>query len=386
MDPVPLTRDLIRAPSPSGAESPAVDVLLDACRELGFDTAERDAAGNAIAAIERGDGPTVMLNGHLDTVPVGDESAWPHPPLEAVVADGRVWGRGTSDMKSSVACMAVAAAALLEESWSGTLLVTGVVQEEVGGLGARHLAATRPADAIVLGEPSKLKLMLGHRGRIEVEVRVPGAIAHAAKAELGRNALTRAARYITALDALELPGGPPLGRSTATPTQLRSFPEDGPNVVPGEVRITIDYRNHPADSTEAVLERLRALDPGVELVVAEEHARSEDGAVRMDFPRINPPYLAPGESKVVERSRRALAASLEAQGRAFAEDVWWFATDAPHLSASGAVIVGFGPGEEELAHTTRESVSIENLRVATRAYRDLALALLRDPATVGRRA
>ena len=177
-----------------------------------------------------------------------------------------------------------------------------------------------------------------------------------------------------------------LGRSTATPTQLRSFPEDGPNVVPGEVRITIDYRNHPADSTEAVLERLRALDPGVELVVAEEHARSEDGAVRMDFPRINPPYLAPGESKVVERSRRALAASLEAQGRAFAEDVWWFATDAPHLSASGAVIVGFGPGEEELAHTTRESVSIENLRVATRAYRDLALALLRDPATVGRRA
>jgi putative selenium metabolism hydrolase len=376
---IDLARELVRAPSPSGAESPAAEVLLDAVERLGFDRAWTDEAGNALGAFERGDGPTVMLNGHLDTVPLGDEALWPYPPLSGALSEGRLWGRGASDMKGSLACMAVAAAQAAERGFQGTLLLAGVVQEEVGGLGARWLGETTAPDVVVLGEPSKLGFKLGHRGRVEIDVRLPGRIAHAAKAELGENALYRAARWLQRLEGLSLPRGGPLGGSSATPTRLVSRPEDGANVVPGEAVITVDYRNLPSDPPEEVLARLQALDPDATLTITEEHAVSEGGAVQRTFPRVAPAYLAPGENRWTDRAREALRASLRRHDVAFEEGTWWFATDAPHLAASGAVVVGFGPGEEELAHTTRESVRLDALEIATDAYRELALALLAGP-------
>ncbi|NBC96685.1 MAG: M20/M25/M40 family metallo-hydrolase [Deinococcus-Thermus bacterium] len=372
---IDLARDLVRAPSPSGAESPATEVLLAAFERLGFDRARIDEAGNAIGAFERGDGPTVMFNGHLDTVPLGDEALWPHPPLSGAISDGRLWGRGASDMKGSLACMAVAAARAVDEGFRGTLLVTGVVQEEVGGLGARWLGETTEPDVIVLGEPSKLGFKLGHRGRVEVDVSLPGRIAHAAKAELGDNALYRAARFLAKLENLSLPSGGPLGRSTATPTRLISRPADGANVVPGEAVVTVDYRNLPNDPPDEVLARLQALDPAATLTITDEHAVSENGAVERTFPRVAPAYLAPGENRWTDRAREALRTVLPRHGVTFDEGTWWFATDAPHLATSGAVVVGFGPGEEELAHTTRESVRLDALEIATDAYRELALRL-----------
>lgn len=371
-----LARALIRASSPSGAEGPAAQVLVGAFHRLGFDRAWIDEAGNAIGVFERGDGPLVMLNGHLDTVPVGDEDLWPHPPLAGEIVDGRLWGRGASDMKSSLACMAVAAAAVADEEFTGTLMVAGVVQEEVGGLGARWLSETVRPDVVVLGEPSKLALKLGHRGRIEIEVRLPGRIAHAAKAELGENALYRAARWLRALEQLSLPAGGPLGASTATPTRLVSHPSQGANVVPGEAVITVDYRNLPGDRPDEVLARLQALDDGARLIISEEHAISENRAIERTFPRINPAYLAPGESRWAELARATLRSVLPNHDLPFEEGTWWFATDAPYLAASGAVVVGFGPGEEELAHTTHESVRLDALGVATDAYRELATAML----------
>src|SRR5690606_33079003 len=157
---VRLAADLIRAPSQTGSEGPAAELLVRAMNELGFDRAYTDDAGNAIGMISRGEGPVVMLNGHIDTVPVGDESLWPHPPLGGVIDGGRLWGRGACDMKSAVACMVVAAADAADRGFSGTLVVSGVVPEEVGGLGARHLRETLAYDVAVLGEPSKLQLKL----------------------------------------------------------------------------------------------------------------------------------------------------------------------------------------------------------------------------------
>ena len=352
---------------------------MAAFAELGFDRCYLDDAGNAVGLFERGGGPHVMLNGHTDTVPLGDEVLWPHPPLSGAVVDGRLWGRGASDMKSSLAAMALAAAEAAASGFAGTLSVTGVVQEEVGGLGARHLAGIMRPDVVVLGEPSKLELKLGNRGRVEVEVSLPGAIAHAAKAELGDNALYRAARYLARLEALELPSGGPLGASSATPTSLRSFPENGTNVVPGRAEITIDYRNLPDDPADAVVARLAAVDPDATLSVPELHLASWTG-LAMHYPKVNPSYLAPGESRAVTSARALLTDALEVQGRPFREGVWWFATDAPFLQATGAVVVGFGPGEEELAHTTNESISVADLEASVPIYAALALGYGREGA------
>lgn len=373
---VRLARDMVRAFSPSGRESSATDVLAAACRDLGFDRVELDGAGNVVATIHRGDGPVVMLNGHVDTVPLGDEAQWPVPPLSGEIRDGRLWGRGSVDMKGSLACMAVAAADAAERGFAGTVVVAGVVQEEVGGLGARWLAERQPADVVILGEPSSLQLMLGHRGRVEVDVELPGRIAHAAKAELGENALYRAAAYLERLRALDLPSGGPLGASTATPTRLVSHPTDGANVVPGRAVITVDYRNLPSDPVEAIVERLQGLDPEARVVVPTEDATSEDGEVRTSYPRVNDGYLVDEGDPWVRVVRTSLRGTLAAHAVPWREGVWWFATDAPMLAATGAPVLGFGPGDPELAHTTRESVPLTSLAIATEAYRELILACL----------
>lgn len=366
-----LARTLIRAESPSGRESPAAEVLLGAFRELGYDQSYLDDAGNALGVFRRGDGPTVMLNGHLDTVPAGDWDQWAHPPFSGTVAEGRLWGRGSCDMKAATACMTLAARDAVDAGFEGTLVVAGVVQEEVGGLGARHLTEHLSADVVVLGEPSNLELKLGHRGRVEVLVRLPGRIAHAAKASLGENALYRAAHYLRKLENLVLPSGGPLGASTATPTGITISP-GGANVVPGEAEITIDYRSIVDDSPEEIIARLQDLDPEARVVLGQEDAVSENGKVSYRFPRINEAYLAPQNGPGVDTARSAIREALEPFGRHFHEDVWWFATDAPYLAARGAPVFGFGPGEPERAHTTQEAVPVEHLAVARKVYAKLA--------------
>lgn len=373
MDVVELTRALIRAQSPTGRESSAARTLADALVALGYDHVEIDAAGNVIGELRRGDGPTLMLNGHIDTVPAGDASLWPHPPFEAALEGGRVYGRGACDMKGAVAAMAVAGRAAADDGAIGRIVMTGVVQEEIGGLGARYLASQRSADVIVLGEPSDLRLMLGHRGRCEVQAVFPGAMAHAGRAALGRNALSRAARFVRALEELELPSVDPVGRASATPTSLVTYPRDGTNVVPGSAELAIDYRSVPGETIDSVIARLSALDPEARFSVPEERFASEDGAVEMRMPRENRPYLLDPDHPAVAVAAAALSDAL---GRPVQVDTWWFATDAPHLASLGAPIIGFGPGNPELAHTSGEYVEVEQLEQAVVAYRALIVALM----------
>lgn len=368
-----LAQRLIAAESPSGSERPATEVLLSAFHELGYDQAYLDDAGNAIGVLRRGDGPTVMFNGHLDIVPAGDPQLWPYPAFSGAIADGHLWGRGSCDMKSSVACMTVAARDAAEAGFQGTLIVSGVVQEEVGGLGARHLAEHLRADVIILGEPSDLELKLGHRGRVEMQVHLPGRIAHAAKASLGENALYNAARFLQLLEKCRLPSGGPLGASTATPTGITTSP-GGANVVPGGAEIIVDYRNIAEDDPEAAVARLEALDPLAKVTVGEEDAVSENGKIRYRFPRIAGAYLVDETAPELGVARAAVRDALERCGRPYREGVWWFATDAPYLAVDGTPVIGFGPGEPERAHTTQEAVPIDHLAIARSVYRQLALA------------
>ena len=370
---VDLTRELVRAESPTGREAPAAEVLVRALGDLGYDDVRVDAAGNVIGELYRGEGPTLMLNGHIDTVPAGDPDAWPHPPFGGVLEDGFVYGRGACDMKGPVAAMAVGARRAADDGVSGRIVLTGVVQEEIGGLGARYLARTQRADMVIVGEPSNLQLMLGHRGRCEVRVTFPGRLAHAGRAELGENALARAARFVGALEGLTLPNVARVGRASATPTSLVTWPKDGTNVVPSAAELVVDYRMTPGESRQAVLERLQSLDAEALLRVPEEPFQSQDGAVTMTLPRENPPYLLDEDHPLVPVARRALTAAL---GTSVEVGTWWFATDAPHLSVMGAPIIGFGPGDPELAHTSEERVPVSQLHAAVAGYRSLIGACL----------
>ena len=199
------------------------------------------------------------------------------------------------------------------------------------------------------------------------------------KNELGDNALYHISALLEKLKKLELPQEGILGQSSLTPTAIQSFPNSR-NVVPGEARLIIDYRNVPSDDTDSILNRLEQLAPDIEFRLESNEYKSANGKVHMKDARARDGFLSPGENKFIQQARESFQATLNTYNRDFAEDCWWFATDAPLLAASktksgsDCIVFGFGPGEEELAHTTNESISIEDLKIAREAYKNLLMA------------
>ena len=363
MDAVRVLQRLVRAESPSGREGPAARVLMEALAELGLEP-RLDEAGN-VEAVLGTDGPEVLLTGHMDTVPAGASEAWPHPPFSGEVAEGAVWGRGTVDMKGALAAMVAALARLKDRPLAGRVRFLAVVQEEVGGLGSRYAAGRLEPDAVVLGEPSNLGVMRGHRGRIEVWADFEGRLAHAARAELGHNPLFAAGRFLAALEEFPVATNGELGPASCTPTLVASDPA-ATNVVPGVARVVVDYRFVPGEDPDRIVERLRDVAGDAAVYVPEEARTS--GEVRMTYPLVYPPYL-------LDRAHPALEVALRAVGQTEA-GVWWFTTDAPYLAATGAPVIGYGPGDPALAHTTREHVPVAQVEAAVQGYVRLVEALL----------
>ena len=363
MDVVKTAARLIRAESPSGGEAPAARVLIEEAEALGF-APELDEAGNVEFAIGSGE-HEVLLTGHMDVVPAGEPEEWPHPPYAGAVVDGELWGRGAVDMKGALAAMLAAMEQLAADPPPGRVRFLAVVQEEVGGLGSRFASERLQASAALLGEPSSLRLMRGHRGRLEIWADYEGRLAHAARPELGLNPLPELGRFLAALEGFETAAHPDLGPATCTPTYVASRPQ-ATNVVPGLAQVCIDYRFVPGEDPEAIVERMRLIAGDASVYVPESQRQSGD--VKMKYPMIFPPYL-------VEAGHPLVRAALAALGQEEA-GLWWFTTDAPYLASSGAVVLGLGPGDPALAHTTRERVAISELTAAAKAYEKVTRKLL----------
>lgn len=363
MNVVKTAARLLRAESPSGGEAPAARVLMEEAEALGFQPV-LDDAGNVEFSV--GDGPfEVLLTGHMDVVPAGEASAWEYPPFGGEVVGGELWGRGAVDMKGALAAMLGAMADLAASPPAGRVRFLAVVQEEVGGLGSRFAAQRLSSDVAILGEPSSNRLMRGHRGRLEVWVDYEGRLAHAARPELGRNPLPDLGRFLAALEGFETAAHPELGPASCTPTYIESRPR-ATNVVPGLAQVCVDYRFVPGEDPEAILERLRRIAGDASVYVPESERKS--GEVAMRYPMVFPPHLVPSDHPLLQAALAEL--NQEEAG------IWWFTTDAPYLAASGAVVLGLGPGDPELAHTTRERVSVNALEEARTLYARLARRLL----------
>ena len=181
-----------------------------------------------------------MFNTHLDHVDAGDPADWPHPPYGGEVHDGLLWGRGAIDIKGPLAAQVhgVAQLVALGEPPPGDVYVTGTVQEEVGGLGARYMADTLRPDLVLIGEPSRNEVRRGHRGRVELRVQVRGRMAHASMTDIGRNPLTVLGRFLAGLEDVDLAHDPDLGTCSIAPTLIGTDQTSG-NVIPGP------RRSHP---------------------------------------------------------------------------------------------------------------------------------------------
>ena len=381
---------LIQTPSLPGEEGAIARLVRDEMDRLGFDETSIDPVGNVLGLVRgRGRAPAIQLDTHLDHVDVGDPAAWPYPPYGGELHAGAIWGRGAVDIKGPLAAQVYAAASLAAgDRPPGDVWVTAVVQEEIGGLGAAELAPRLQTPWVIVGEPSSNELRRGHRGRLGIEIVWRGRSAHASAPDRGTNPLASAGRFLDLTERLDLPDPPELGAATLAPTLLTTD-QTSPNVLPGAVRLTCDRRSLPGEDPEAIRAELLALargvaSPGVEVEarIPAVERRTWTGETRT-VPARREAYLVEADDPALTAAAEVLERRLE---RPVRQGFWRFASDGGLFAAAGRTALGFGPGDETLAHTVDERLPVAALEEAIAGYRALAAELPARIAGRGRRA
>ena len=367
---------LIGVPSPSWEEAEAAAVVAAKMKDLGFSSVKVDELNDVTGVIGGGGkGRNILLNGHIDHVPVGDMPE----PYSGKILDGEpfdvegevVYGRAASDMKAAVAAMVLAGGVLnaLGVKLKGDYKVAAVAQEEVGGAGTTATVEEEfLGDVIIVGEATNMDVALGHRGSTKVEVVVSGRSCHASAPERGINALYKATAILDRVRSELTPGLPdhPLyGKTTLTATQISVKP-DTSNVVPEECRFTLDCRYNPNYSVKALGEDLEALIASMKEDDPEIDAEVQTRRSSREFTGF---YTDPEEFPEVETVRSVVE---EVLGHEPALKVWQFVTDGRFYAWKGMPVIGFGPGEERSAHTHQDFVRVEDYLETIKVYAWLA--------------
>lgn len=382
-----LTEALVSRQSTSGQEKAAAEELKRCLTTHGFDHVETDRYGNVLGRIRGSSpGPRLLFDGHLDTVPAANPDAWAHPPFAPEVADGKIYGRGTSDMKGAVAAFTSAAgffAADRDRDFPGEIWVAGVVHEECfEGVAARSVSEIVKPDYVVIGEASECNLKIGQRGRAEIVVETFGVPAHSANPEKGVNAVYAMCRVIETLRRLEVPEHPVLGKGILELTDIQSSPYPGASVVPFCCRASYDRRLLVGETRESVLapvraalEELSARDPSIRAKAS--FARGEALCYTGETicgERFFPGWLYGEEEPFVQ----SILAELHSIGQDPQVTQYSFCTNGSHYAGEAGIrTVGFGPSLESLAHTDDEYVEIAQLERACEGYYAIMRALLR---------
>ena len=261
---IALCRRLVQCKSYSGEESGVAEVLKKYFQSHGFDDVSVDNYGNCLGYMQgTRSGPTILLDGHMDTVPVTEPESWNYPPFGAEIHDGKIHGRGTSDMKGALAAMCCGVANFASDTkkkFAGNIYVAGVVHEECfEGVAARNVSKLVKPDYVIIGEASGLNIKIGQRGRAEVKLEVFGKPAHSANPEKGINAVYKICKLVEAIRKLPVTREPFLGEGILELTDIKSSPYPGASVVPEYCMATYDRRLLTGESKESVLAPLEKL-------------------------------------------------------------------------------------------------------------------------------
>lgn len=367
---------LIQTPSLPGEEESIARLVKQEMERLMYDDVYIDEAGNVIGYMKgQGTAPAVMFNTHLDHVDVGRHENWPYPPFGGELHDDKIWGRGAVDIKGPLAAQVYGIGSLVAgEKPPGDVYVSAVVYEEQGGAGARHMAQHLDIPLIVIGEPSRNTLRRGHRGRFEFVVHVQGRSAHASAPERGANPLYVISTFLKELHNLSMQTDPDLGPSTVVPTLIRTD-QISSNVIPGEVWLTLDWRNIPDESESDIID---ALTPLLETslisgttgtISVPVFERTCYTGLTMDIPSGMAPFITREEDPALIAASRTLETLWKEPQETY---LWQFATDGGNFSRPGVTCIGFAPGDETLAHTVDEHIAISQIAQALPAYEALA--------------
>lgn len=369
----PDLSDLVRLNSenPPGNEEAVARYVGDRLRALGAQVEYqmvKPGRPNVIGILDLGPGPRLLLNAHTDTVPVGLGRG--RDLFDPVIEDGRLYGRGACDDKGGLLAMLVACTAAIElkrqgHDLSGTLVLAGVMGEEASGEGTRHLVKHGPlGDFAVVGEPTELQPVLGHKGSWRKRVTIHGRAAHSSEPRLGANAVYGAAMIALEIDELNQ-------RLQRTVDPLFGSPAVSANVIHGGDRVIVI-----ADA--CCLEIDRRLLPGETDDTAQAEFDIILDKLRVRYPELTTELtdLGMGKKPSVIDTDSALALSLKESiefvtGRAAVYSGFNGGTDMTFLVEAGVPTVIFGPGSLKHAHTADEFVPLIEVEQAAHVYLNL---------------
>ena len=386
-DVIDLCRELVRAKSYSGQEDLVVSALKAYMQRNNFDEIFVDKYGSIVGCIHgKRPGPKILYDGHIDTVPVPDPSKWKHDPFGAAMVDGKIYGRGTSDMKGAVAAMAAAAAKVARDSkrdFSGSIYVAGVVHEECfEGIAAREISSRVKPDIVVIGEASELNLKIGQRGRAEIVVETFGVPAHSASPHMGVNAVFSMMKLVEELDKLPPPSHPVLGPGVAVLTDIISTPYPGASVVPSHCRATYDRRLLVGETMESVIApfkeviaRLEAADPKFKASVSFASGKEMcHTGIAIEGERFFPGWLFEEKEDYIQKALKGIrSVGIDPEITHYS-----FCTNGSHYAGeAGIKTLGFGPSLETLAHTDDEYIEEAQLLAVMDGYAAMSVELLR---------
>jgi succinyl-diaminopimelate desuccinylase len=382
---VALTRDLVRlrTVNEDGArEAPAARLVAETMRSFGWEPQVTEVAPgrpNVVAVVEGGGGPgrTLAFEGHTDVVTEGDPDRWSVDPYGGEIRDGRLYGRGSADMKSGVAAMLHGVRALqLAGPFPGRVLVCALVDEEGLMLGAKHFAGTelaRDIDGAIICEPEEGEICTSAKGAIRIRVDLSGAMAHGAMPQHGRNPLPAAGRLLVALTDLQdrlqktHPAHEHLGEVYVTPTVSRAGALDQINVIPARATVAIDVRTIPGVDHAALVARVRdlAADAGAPDGVTSALSVVDDRPcveIALDHPLVT--ALAAAHEDVLREPARYGGVPGATDGTILTRD-------------AGIPTVVYGPGGKWIAHQADEFVGVDDIVRCAHVYAAAADRFLR---------
>jgi putative selenium metabolism hydrolase len=378
---IAFLQEIVRLESTPGREEAVVARIVDEMHRLGYEEAYVDGAGNAVGRVGRGS-PVLLIDSHIDTIPMHSPGQWTRDPLAATIADGRIWGLGTCDMKGSAAASVYGVAQLAASGGlTGTVFVVcSIAEEMMEGAALRTTVEACEPDVVVIGEPTDLRVCNGQRGRAKIEADVQGRACHAGHPTVGLNAAERAAELISAVARLPHPTHPELGVRSITCIDVHSEPYPSVSQVPDRCRVRFDARFGPGDTAESLTALVAAqarvwdgLDerPGLDVHLYVTEFETYTGH-RYALPEFAPAWYTDPESTFVRTA-------LEAVGHAGIEPrlgTYRFCTNGSLTAGTlGLPTIGFGVGREEHAHTVDESIDLERFERAVAGFGAIAGAL-----------
>lgn len=356
------------------------DVQLELKRQMeaaGFDEVKIDGLGNVIGRI--GNGKKILaIDGHMDTVDMGNMENWTFDPLGGEIKDGFVHGRGTVDQEGGPAAFVTSGKILKELGLADDLtiyFVGSVMEEDCDGLCWKYIIeedGIRP-DMVISTEPTNLNIYRGHRGRMEMHVSFYGISSHGSAPERGKNAIYAASKIALEIEKLNerLAGDPFLGKGSVT---ISEFVSGSPSLcaVADFARIHLDRRLTWGETKESAVKEIEALIVGMNAKVEVlNYLEKAYTGLEYGMEKYYPTWKIPEDHPIVVTGVQAFEKLYNKKPLV---DKWTFSTNGVTINGVyGIPTIGFGPGNEVMAHAPNEKVAINDLVTASAFYAAFAL-------------